>query len=1778
MKIVEIIKLESMYKVVLFFTGSVDRACLTSPPASHDQRLLTLENLPEESCSTAGSMQSNPVVTGPHAQREQRTLANLDGQLDSAGSCSDYSSESDYPINCRTIIYGSSCGGSDSDESVLGCVDGQTDDKPSSFTRQLRSRSSSSSLPRPARTPVAEEGTFRCQKCKRFYRTKESCDKHYKACNFEVSTSEEEEEDDEFGNTGNTLDSRLKDYPLRNRSLSDSPIVTKGDNSPVITKTTECSNVAKPKETDQPLIVKRSRGRPLKCQPSVDINPGNNKTSASLAITVPINMNPYVSLIPCLSPTLVVRATGTGDCVTTSNKHEPTVGVPPEPAKVEPAGDSPQPAGDAPQPAGDVPQPAGDAPQPAGDAPQPAGDAPQPAGDAPQAKTELKPVQNADAIVVTISSESEPDEPSEMKSKLRKYTTHRHSGRSRTKFSSLGHISKSVSSISTVIPTTANTPANNMQSDSSGTSSLSSVITPVSRTVFTTKSDAGTSESPQLGSTKVPQMVMREITSTNKVVTPMVSPQISSMSVTATPVVSTPMASSPFASSPVSVIANTTASLSAAPAIVTATTTTVVITKPTPVTISLSASGCTTLPVARFTSIPVQTSATASAARSLLQLSNNQPTPASSTTGTTLVKDVRSSTSSPQTTHSIKPDTSSQDNKEMKQMSQQNIMKVQVSTDSSGKVTHYRTSSGNANQQIVTAHQLGDNRVKYTVTEGTKQDSIEVSGPSRAIGNAPKVLTSDGRVMYQVEESSSKLSHTNTVHSKLYVPEVANNPNFAVHQQAPRQAHQLRGSAFPGAQTIRATLAGKLSAMASPQTTTTTVRQTIEQMIKHHASKPTSTALPTQSARPTSTALPTQSARPTSTALPTQSARPTSTALPTQSARPTSTAFPTQSGFRTPAASQPVTVTATRLHGTPSSINSSLATGMGTSRAGFTAPGSSQSGNLSGFRAPGPSQPGSLMTSKPSGTPSSVISSMVQSRVAPINTTDIKDPKHNKTPASIAAKQPGRHVKVVSVSPMNIEKLKSDQSVPVKMCTTFASILPKSTSSSTRSDGKMVSPNKPIFGSRSTSTHGPVAQAVVQPIVQQAQSIMQGQTVRGLDPGLVQIQQQQPGTLRALHSPPAAYNLAGSVVAPGQELMQQQLLTGAGQILGGAQQQLTQVQQIIGSSTYISNVGLNTSPPNQNMASLLAAQPGLVQQIQQVQQINPGMMAQGIITHGASPTVINQGPNQTILTQTGSPPQIISQIASPLLNQSGITGLAPGTVLASQSLLQPQVQQQVIVSNPGTNLLSSMTMAQPVGMATAMATTGGVNQAGFYQQLGAQDATVLGGLNQGIGAGMSQQYVTAQGVNIIGSSPQTVNLPTVVSIPQQQPYSAVYSQSYVPTTTMMSGHQQMVYSRATAVSSTVTPPAHRQHPNLHQALLPKASQATSSQSMQKQIELIAQSKQAVTDVAKTMAGSDQPLTVTIDTHSKDATVASVLKSLQAQIKHSTQLPSADGKDKEVIQRSESPAGSKASNMDLQMLCEQIKKQSASMAKEGRHVKISGKVDEQGVTRFTITATKRARPKLVTKSPPMLQSGNPAIIKPKCVMDIPSGSAVPSSRYAQGMIRKTSLELALEKSQQQAATQKPVATTSSTTSNPQSVTDKSTHMNLLKKAMMIKQKSLYHSGQKRRRDEALELVKPKKFKSYHERLSEFSTQQALQHHKVVDDDKQRKALHAATMLKSKVLNTVQSLQKTSSFKYMHDHNVTAKQEAKQMSKKQKKSRKENLAHVIRKDMSGKFFLR
>ena len=140
-----------------------------------------------------------------------------------------------------------------------------------------------------ARSSPSDQGPIKCYKCKRLYRTKESWQVHSETCNFEVSTSEDEEGDEELvaiGNKGSST-SEKKVYALRRRG----------------------SAVDTPSPVPQEPPVKRGRGRPPKTKP-VDVLGESAKSSPSVPkdqLVGPSAGNQDNPLIPTQGPEGMLR-------------------------------------------------------------------------------------------------------------------------------------------------------------------------------------------------------------------------------------------------------------------------------------------------------------------------------------------------------------------------------------------------------------------------------------------------------------------------------------------------------------------------------------------------------------------------------------------------------------------------------------------------------------------------------------------------------------------------------------------------------------------------------------------------------------------------------------------------------------------------------------------------------------------------------------------------------------------------------------------------------------------------------------------------------------------------------------------------------------------------------------------------------------------------------------------------------------------------------------------------------------------------------------------------------------------------------------------------------------------------------------------------------------------------------------------------------------------------------------------------------------------------------
>lgn len=123
-----------------------------------------------------------------------------------------------------------------------------------------------------ARSITSEQGPFKCSSCKRKYRTKESLSKHVLICDFEVSTSSGEEEEDEVTKVGDSTwapgsgaENHSEKSPAKKYSLRKLP---DGEETIVMPCSSYNSDsTSKPDKKSSPVFsppVKRGRGRPPK--------------------------------------------------------------------------------------------------------------------------------------------------------------------------------------------------------------------------------------------------------------------------------------------------------------------------------------------------------------------------------------------------------------------------------------------------------------------------------------------------------------------------------------------------------------------------------------------------------------------------------------------------------------------------------------------------------------------------------------------------------------------------------------------------------------------------------------------------------------------------------------------------------------------------------------------------------------------------------------------------------------------------------------------------------------------------------------------------------------------------------------------------------------------------------------------------------------------------------------------------------------------------------------------------------------------------------------------------------------------------------------------------------------------------------------------------------------------------------------------------------------------------------------------------------------------------
>ncbi len=206
-------------------TGSVDRSRSAAEDSKQISGLLTLQNLPVHAratftvrnLSTASGTPPPTASTNPDcsvlAEEDEDQIPCLDGQYD------------EKPVSerrhSRRLSQSQLPGGSAGRNSTLALrleeeatAERELRDK---VVRQIQAQSL-------ARSSPSEEGPYKCTKCKRLYRTKQSWETHSKTCNFEVSTSEEEEEEEEEmeeDEPEEVVTKTVRSYPLRNRRLSD---------------------------------------------------------------------------------------------------------------------------------------------------------------------------------------------------------------------------------------------------------------------------------------------------------------------------------------------------------------------------------------------------------------------------------------------------------------------------------------------------------------------------------------------------------------------------------------------------------------------------------------------------------------------------------------------------------------------------------------------------------------------------------------------------------------------------------------------------------------------------------------------------------------------------------------------------------------------------------------------------------------------------------------------------------------------------------------------------------------------------------------------------------------------------------------------------------------------------------------------------------------------------------------------------------------------------------------------------------------------------------------------------------------------------------------------------------------------------------------------------------------------------------------------------------------------------------------------------------------------
>ena len=134
-----------------------------------------------------------------------------------------------------------------------------------------------------ARSIVSEEGPYKCPKCKRLYRTKQSCDKHSQTCDFEVSTSEEEEE-------GEFSEEEKRKYPLRSslRNIEEKIDLSAKNTLKSYPLRSSCSG----KELSSPesnISAAQARKRNLKSKSSTNpLSITQTKRSRSSSVTSPV--------------------------------------------------------------------------------------------------------------------------------------------------------------------------------------------------------------------------------------------------------------------------------------------------------------------------------------------------------------------------------------------------------------------------------------------------------------------------------------------------------------------------------------------------------------------------------------------------------------------------------------------------------------------------------------------------------------------------------------------------------------------------------------------------------------------------------------------------------------------------------------------------------------------------------------------------------------------------------------------------------------------------------------------------------------------------------------------------------------------------------------------------------------------------------------------------------------------------------------------------------------------------------------------------------------------------------------------------------------------------------------------------------------------------------------------------------------------------------------------------------------------------------------------------